>query len=116
MNRRPFVAATLNDRNKALGDPGNDPAKLIASLQQMAAVTSDALARLRALPTPPGDGPALSAIFGKVDLLLTHVNGTVSALRAGDQKSAAALVEGLDADQNAANGASNAYGLTVCGS
>ena len=78
-------------------------------------ITADTLTRLRALPIPTGQAAALKAIYAKVDTVLADVDPLIAALRSGSP-TAETLMNRLDASQNAANAASNAYGLTVCGS
>jgi len=81
----------------------------------MRAITSDTLVKLRALPIPTGQQAALNAIYAKVDTVLADVDPVIASLRSGSPTTET-LMNRLDADQNAANAASNAYGLTVCGS
>lgn len=50
-----------------------------------------------------------------MDVIVTDVDDAVAALQAGDSQKAVALLEQLDTDTEAANAASIAYGLTVCG-
>ena len=109
------ICQVRNDKVAALGDPGEDVAKTIDMLGQMRAITSDTLVKLRALPIPTGQQAALKAIYAKVDNVLADVDPMIAALRSASPTTDT-LMNRLDADQNAANAASNAYGLTVCGS
>ena len=109
------ICQVMNDKVTALGDPGEDLAKTIDLLGQMRVITADTLTRLRALPIPTGQAAALKAIYAKVDTALADVDPLIAALRSGSP-TAETLMNRLDASQNAANAASNAYGLTVCGS
>jgi hypothetical protein len=107
---------TMNDRTKAQGEPGDTPAELAAYVEAGGVIVTDTLGQLRALPMPSGEEAALGAIYDKVDVLLSDMNQLAAALRAGDQRKATALASQLEKDQKAANDASNAYGLTICGS
>ena len=109
------ICQVMNDKMTALGDPGEALAKTIDLLGQMRAITADTLTKLRALPIPTGLAAALKAIYAKVDTVLADVDPLIAALRSGSP-TAETLMNRLDASQNAANAASNAYGLTVCGS
>ena len=109
------ICQVMNDKVAALGDPGEDVAKAIDMLGQMRAITSDTLVKLRALPIPTGQQAALKPIYAKVDAVLADVDPVIAAIRSGSP-TIQTLMNRLDADQNAANAASNAYGLTVCGS
>jgi len=56
-------------------------------------------------------------MYAKVDALVAaDMSAEITALRSGNQAQAAAIKTRLGADSDAANAASNAYGLTVCGS
>lgn len=107
---------TMNDRTKAQGEPGDTPAEVAAYVEAGGVIVTETLAQLRALPMPSGEEAALRAIYDKVDVLLSDINQLAAALRAGDQRKATALASQLETDQKAANDASNAYGLTICGS
>ena len=115
MQQANAICQVMNDKVTALGDPGEDVAKTIDLLGQMRAITSDTLVKLRALPIPTGQQAALKAIYAKVDNVLADVDPMIAALRSASPTTDT-LMNRLDADQNAANAASNAYGLTVCGS
>lgn len=110
------LCQTMNDDVKAVPAPGSDPIKTADSLDQVVEIVTNTLAKLRALPTPAGDGTVLLAIFTKVELLLTDYRNLSAELRAGNLPAATQLDATSKTDQKAANDASNAYGLTVCGS
>lgn len=110
------ICRTMNARIAAIGDAGNDPIKIADESDQTAVITAAALRRLRALPAPPGDAAELNAIYAKVDKILTDAAKLSTALRAQDRLAAQLAANQLSADSDAANNASNAYGLTVCGS
>lgn len=116
ISRANAICTVMNHQTGALGDPGNDPQQQATVTSQSAAIASDALRQLRALPAPPGDATALNAIFAKVDVVVADATKLAAALRAGDQSKAQTLEATLQADTRAANDAANAYGLTVCGS
>jgi hypothetical protein len=106
----------MNARTGALANPGSDPAKQADVTDQAAAITSETLGKLRALPVPAGEKAAVQAIYSKVALIVTDAARLSSALRAGNQAAAQRANTTLEADAKAANEVSNAYGLTVCGS
>jgi hypothetical protein len=81
-----------------------------------AAIIVQTLQKLRRLPVPPGDSAALSAIYAKVDALATDTRQLASALRSGDPATVQRVAARVNADADAANSASQEYGLTVCGS
>jgi len=110
------LCQTMNDGVKSIPDPGSDPTKVADAIDQTVEITTDTLAKLRALPLPAGDEATLQAIFAKVDALISDYHQVSAALGAGDKPTATQLNETGKADQKAANDASNAYGLTVCGS
>lgn len=110
------ICQVMNDKTQALGDPGTDPLKEAMIFEQGVAITGAALGQLRALVPPPGDAVMVQAIFAKVELVLADAAQESVALRAGDQAKAQTIMTKLNADSTAANDASNAYGLTVCGS
>ena len=110
------VCQVMNDKIKAMTVPKNDALKSAAYFDESAAVVQDTLDHLRALPVPAGDDTTVQSIYSKVDALLVDVAKFSAALRAGDKPAVDALAVTVKADQTAANEASNAYGLTVCGS
>ena len=77
---------------------------------------SGTLVTLRALPPPEGDAEAVAAIWSKVDVLLDDYEALSAALRDGATAQVDELDAAAQASQAAANEASIAYGLTVCGS
>jgi hypothetical protein len=110
------ICQTMVDKTSALPDPGTDPVAKANVDQQGSAITATALRQLRALPTPPGDAAKIRAIYAKIDVLLSDVSAEIAALRAGNQAQAQTLEARINDDTAASNAASNAYGLTVCGS
>jgi hypothetical protein len=110
------ICKVMNDKTAALADPGEDLAKMAVMFDQTKQLVVDALVQLRALPTPAGQAAAIEAIWTKVDKLVGDIDHAVAALKAGDLDKFTALATQLDKDTVAANTASNAYGLTVCGS
>lgn len=116
MTQANAACQTMNDRTKAQGEPGDSPAELAAYVEAGSVIVTETLGQLRALPTPSGEEAALGAIYDKVEVLRSDMDQLAAALRAGDQRQATAVAGQLEKDQKAANDASNAYGLTVCGS
>jgi hypothetical protein len=110
------ICKVMNDKTAALADPGEDLAKMAVMFEQSKQLVVDALVQLRALRTPAGQAAAIEAIWTKVDKLVVDIDQAVAALKAGDLDKFTALATQLDKDTAAANAASNAYGLTVCGS
>ena len=110
------ICKVMNDKSNALADPGEDIAKMTVGFEQQKQIMIDALAQLRALPNPAGQEAAIEAIWAKVDTVVAEVDQAIAALKAGNLQKFMTLANQLDKDTNAANAASNAYGLTVCGS
>ena len=110
------ICQRMNRRVNAIADPGNDPAKLVVAFHRIGAYIDSTLVQLRALPAPAGDGPQLSSIYAKVAALRRGMDVYVAALRARDRLAAAAAIRRVNALGNAADAASNKYGLKVCGS
>jgi hypothetical protein len=105
------LCRVMNARVAALGKTVN--ARMIAST---AAIDAATLRQLRALPAPQGKSSALAAIYEKVDNVVKDLTQWLTALRTGNQAAAQRAANKVQADGDAANSASNAYGLTVCGS
>ena len=110
------ICTTMNRKVNAVPDPGNDPEKIAAGLTKVRSLIGDTVVQLRALPQPHGDEAQLSAIYAKVDALRAGMQAYIVALRARNAPAAAAASRHLNALGDAANSASNRYGLTVCGS
>jgi hypothetical protein len=108
------ICQVMNDKTKALGDPGDDLAAVIVLFEKGKQITADALAGLRALRMPTGDDAILNGIWAKVDTLIADIDQAILAVRAGDQKKFMAVIDQLDQHEKAANSASTAYGLNVC--
>lgn len=109
------ICTTMNNRVKALGNPGNDPKRFATLIDQSAAIIRQTLVRLRALPVPPGERAKLAAVYATVDKVLADTPAYSGALRGTSQQAATDAGSKLQAEQNAANAASIRYGLTVCG-
>ena len=110
------ICTTMNNRVKALGDPGQDPKKLAAVIDSSTVIIRQTLVRLRALPVPTGEAPKLDAVYATVDKVLGDAPAYSAALRAGNAPAVNIAGRKLQAEQNRANAASIKYGLTVCGS
>jgi hypothetical protein len=110
------ICTVMNRKTRAVADPGADPVKTAAALDQLNSIIGNGLTQLRALPVPEGEGSKLVAVYAKVDALRRGMRTYATALRSHDRLAAAAAAKRLDPLGNAANAASNKYGLTVCGS
>jgi len=110
------LCQTMNTKVSAVPDPGSDPTAMATALSQVEWITAATVVKLRALPPAPGDAATVAAIYAKVDVFLADMTAEINALRAGNQSLAQSLDTKLNTDGDAANAASNAYGLTVCGS
>ena len=106
----------MNTRVAALGNPGSDLTKLADTADKTAAIIADTLQKLRALSMPPGESASLNAIYAQAATLGADYSKLSSAIHPRDEAAYRAAVAKVDADQKAANTASNDYGLTVCGS
>jgi hypothetical protein len=110
------ICKTMNTQIAALGSPPSDPMAQAELNDKAITITTETLRKLRALPVPPGDAAALVAVYAKVDVVLADASRLSNALRSNDHVAAQRGQTKLAADSDAANAASNAYGLTVCGS
>lgn len=109
------VCQVMNDEIAALPDPGSDLLAYADVLDQAVIIVSDALGELRALTPPIGDEDAVEAIWAKVDVLVEEYTQLSVAIRNDETALVSALDQTAQASQTAANEASIAYGLTVCG-
>jgi hypothetical protein len=109
------ICQDMNDAVGALPDPGSDPVAYADLVDDASGIISDTLASLRELPPPEGDASTVESIWAKVDVLLADYANLSAALRGGEAAQVDELSKAADASQAAANDASNAYGLTVCG-
>jgi hypothetical protein len=105
----------MNTRTKALGNPGPDIATAVRVSDESGAIAAQALRQLRALPAPPAEAAALERIYSKVDAVIADYPRVSAALRTGLRSAIDSAATQLGTDGRAANAASNAYGLTVCG-
>lgn len=108
------ICTTMNTQQSALPDPTTS-AQALDELHQAAAITQDAVARLRALPEPAGDAPTLQAAFAKVDAVNASAQREIAAIAAGNTALAQQIDNQTTALNDTANQAFNAYGMTVCG-
>ena len=122
LSKASYIAAanalcqTMNTRVAALGDPGSDLTKLADTADKTAAIIAETLQKLRALSMPQGESAALNAIYAQAAGLGADYSELSSAIHSRDESAYRAAVAKINADQKAANTASNDYGLTVCGS
>jgi hypothetical protein len=110
------ICQVMNDKVHAVPDPGSDPDKVADALQLDIAVTSDAFQQLQSLPMPAGDESVIEDIYSKINVLLSDGADLTASVRNRDRAKVITLQATVKADTTAANNASNAYGLTVCGS
>lgn len=106
----------MNDGVSALPDPGTSAAQQAEVTDRTADIIAATLVKLRRLPIPAGESVALRRIYAKVDLLRAAMPRLSAALRSGNRVVVRRAEAALEAVGNAANAASNRYGLTVCGS
>jgi hypothetical protein len=110
------ICKAMNTQMEDLPDPGSSATKEAAVLVQSATIINDALRSLRKLPVPPGDQATVAAIFAKVDVVAADTKKLAATLKTNDQAAGQRAQAKLQQDSQTANAASNAYGLTVCGS
>ena len=104
----------MKTRISALGDPGFNPTKVADVDDKGAAIMTETLQKLRALPVPPGDSETATTIYAKIDALAAHISQLATATRSGDKAAAQQASDTVKADVDTANGAAKAYGLTEC--
>jgi hypothetical protein len=109
------ICTTMNNRVKALGNPGKDPERAAAVIDQSSEIVRETLMKLRGLPVPAGEEGKLVALYASVDKVLVAAPAYSAALRGTSQAAADTAGQKLQAEQDAANAASIKYGLTVCG-
>ena len=110
------LCTTMNAKVAKLANPGSSAAKEAAVTDQAAKIFADTFNKVRKLPTPPGDEATVRALYAKIDAMLADAPSLSAALRANDQAAGQRAQVQLQKDTELANAASNAYGLTVCGS
>jgi hypothetical protein len=111
------ICTKMNDAIAALGDPEEDATidQYAESIDQWTEIVGGSLRELRALPAPTGDEVTLRTVYAKVDTLLVDAIALRDALRVENMERAEELSTKIDESTDAANAASIAYGLTVCG-
>lgn len=115
LQRGNAICTQMNAQGSTLPDPGQDPQKLLAVVQQAIPITANAVSQLRALPQPSGDQATLRSFYSKMDAVVSGLRQEAAALEANDLQRAQNVANTLDTATKAANDAANAYGLTVCG-
>ena len=112
--------AELNSDSIALSksyESGPDtPAATAAFLRQNADLIEITIDELRARPRPSGDEATLDEVYEKAAALPPVARDMATAVDQGDMQTYDVLDEKGDQVQDEANDASDAYGLTVCGS
>lgn len=109
------ICRAMNTQLAQIPPPGNDPVQAASSADRAIAITKPVLRALRALAAPTGDAQALAAIYQKVDVLVADYAAFSGAAHAGNLPALGPAGAQIDADSRVANAASNAYGMTVCG-
>ncbi len=109
------ICQSGNTRQRALPSPTSNAQKF-DRVDQAIAITSDVVAQIKALPQPPGDEATLAALYAKYQTVIDLGRQEVAALKGGQASQADTLNGQLNAATQAANDASIAYGLTICGS
>jgi hypothetical protein len=108
------VCLGMNARVASVSD--GDPFASADGVEQVKQIVSTTREELRTIPIPPGDEATLQDIYSKVDVLIRDYAELAEAMRSGDSSRTDEISAKGHRDQKAANDASNAYGLTVCGS
>jgi hypothetical protein len=106
----------MNQQSAAAVDPSQPVQTNPVALEALAAISAQAVTKLRALPMPPGDRPRLTAVYAQVDRLIALLRSEAQAFRAGKSATAREILAKVNAAGRTANSLSNAYGLTTCGS
>ena len=115
VSRANAICQDMNDQIRALPTGPSDASTIAHTADRAAAITGAALQSLRELATPNGDAQTLRMIYAKVDRVIKDENQLSAELLAANVSAAKTLVVRLRADTQAANAATNAYGMTVCG-
>ena len=108
------VCEGMNARVASISD--GDPFASAEGVEQVKQIVSTTREELRTIPMPPGDEATLQDIYSKVDVPIRDYAELADAMRSGDSSRTYEINAQGHRDQKAANDASNAYGLTVCGS
>lgn len=116
------ICSAGTERSDALGDGPGDPgqattdtlALFVPYLTAQAGVLSDELAKLRALPLPPGGLPDAASAYAHVATLLAHLDAAIAAARAGDLSKYDSELMVVVNETDAADQAALAAGLTAC--
>jgi len=105
----------MNSRVKSL-KAAADPVAEAHVLDLEALITASALRQLRRLPVPPSEQILVGQIYSRVERVLAGLASLSAALRASNSAAVKTATWNLQRYTDAANAASIAYGLTVCGS
>ncbi|HZR13905.1 MAG TPA: hypothetical protein VFC33_11720 [Acidimicrobiia bacterium] len=111
------ASAVCRDADRAVnavrGD-ATDTTALATSIGRVLSIERDAVKRVRAIPPPRADEPALDHWLDLVDRSLDEVDDARQASEHGDAAAAAAAnARGADLAQQATE-AARAYGITAC--
>ena len=111
------AAICQSSGEKARAIPTPDPGDFTAManvLDRAARITTDLMRQFRRVPLPPGDKATIQAMFAEVDALGSAVAAAASAMRAGDSRQAATLLDQAQGHERAYEVAAKAYGLRGC--
>src|SRR5690242_16878437 len=78
------ICTDMNAQGNTLPDPGQDPQKLLAVVQQAVPITANAVTKLRALPLPKGDESTVRSFYSKMDAVVSGLREEAAALEAND--------------------------------
>jgi hypothetical protein len=104
----------MKARIAALGDPGLNPTKVADVDAKGAEIMTETLSALHALPAPSGDAATASAIYAKMGALAADITQLSKATQSGDKAASQQASSTVKADEDSANSAAKAYGLTTC--
>jgi hypothetical protein len=109
------ICAAMNTATAKLGRPPDDPQRLATYLEKNATIVDKTLDQLRQLTPPAADAAVVGSIWQQVERFNRLTESAVTALRSDNQERGATLLQQAEESADRANAASNAYGLTSCG-
>ena len=110
------ICAGMDAAIKARPQPKAKVGKEAADFFAASANESEAgLAKLRALPAPPGDEAVIADMFAGVDALIPLIRQAAAASRSGNVAAVDAKFAEVAAASKPVNAKFNAYGLVECG-
>ena len=100
----------------ALPQPGANLPAVSRYFDNYLPITTKLLADLKALPTPPGDEPAVTEMTAAFDSTMVRLKEFGAAAKANNPRLLAALSQELDLAFTSVNAKFDAYGMKACGS